>query len=423
MHALGVGGVNAAATSRLGGGSRTSRPEEPLFADVLGSVRASTGTLAGVLNTANQRVDASRREREVGRRLDAEPVEDRSSPAAEKADSADQAPRESSRRIEESEETGRTETTDDARIEVDQAAVEAPAGSRASSPTRTRESGPSGQGSAGQAALAAPPAAQVNTRQSGSTSGPAAGSNWNAWQGPASGSLSSGAITPASTAQAIVTATTTGAVQAAGQATAGSPGGNSSQAQGTGDFQALVAKLSGRSAKAEKTATADVRTPEGLAELARLVKTQLGQKRSSLTVNLSPAELGRVQVKVDIQDGVARVELTAETPEARDVLRKQLNELRGALEQQGIRVESLEVQLRPADQSANGRGTGAQTGEQAGGNAAQGGFGQADQTGGRSDGEGSRYTAGRQPNSGGEPQPVGLGSPWRLSETGVDLVA
>ena len=423
MHAFGVADVIAAGPARLGGGSRTSRLDEPLFADVLGSVRASTGTLAGVLSTGSQRVQTARREREVGQGSEPQSAEARPAKAAAETDSAEPSSPSRSRAADEATERPRAERqgegqTDSGSVQQTQqhAVSEVPA----------QPASPSAQANAGQvAASTSAGAASPPTQQGAPASMPVtqttAGTTWTSWQQPQS-IVQPSVMTGSTVAGQAVAAAATGAVQSAGQAT-GTAGAGAGEAQGGGDFRALVAKLGGRQLKADKAAATDVRSSEGLQELARLVKTQLGQKRSSLTVHLSPAELGRVRVKVDMQDGLARVELTAETPEARDVLRKQLNELRGALEQQGIRVESLDVQLRPAEEPSNGRGFSGQGGEQAGWAGAQGGFGQTDQAGGEGEQGGYRYTAGRRADASGEAQPVGLGSPWRLSETGVDLMA
>jgi len=89
----------------------------------------------------------------------------------------------------------------------------------------------------------------------------------------------------------------------------------------------------------------DVRSTESLRELARIVQTRIGQRNSSMTLLLSPAELGRLRIEVRMVDDAVEVRFQAETPEGLEAIRSRLDELKGVLEQQGLQIDRIEVEL------------------------------------------------------------------------------
>jgi hypothetical protein len=62
-----------------------------------------------------------------------------------------------------------------------------------------------------------------------------------------------------------------------------------------------------------------------------------------LTVRLHPAELGRVEVRVEVRDGVVSVLLTPGVDATRDLLREALGDLRRDLAGQGFQSATLDV--------------------------------------------------------------------------------
>ncbi len=62
-----------------------------------------------------------------------------------------------------------------------------------------------------------------------------------------------------------------------------------------------------------------------------------------IDMELHPAELGRVQLKVTLEDGVVSIRIQADDPGSRRLLAQQLGQLREALEGAGVRAGSLDV--------------------------------------------------------------------------------
>lgn len=62
-----------------------------------------------------------------------------------------------------------------------------------------------------------------------------------------------------------------------------------------------------------------------------------------VTIELSPAELGRVRLRVTLDDGVVHVRLHADDPASRRLLARSMGELRSALTGAGVRTGDLDV--------------------------------------------------------------------------------
>jgi flagellar hook-length control protein FliK len=60
-------------------------------------------------------------------------------------------------------------------------------------------------------------------------------------------------------------------------------------------------------------------------------------------LELRPAELGRVELSVELRDGVLSVHMHADNAAARDVLQQQLARMRDLLHERGVRTGSLDV--------------------------------------------------------------------------------
>ncbi len=76
-----------------------------------------------------------------------------------------------------------------------------------------------------------------------------------------------------------------------------------------------------------------------------------GQDR--ISIKLHPAELGRVDVRLDLgEDGVVRAALVAERPETLELLQRDARGLERALQQAGLQLDSgsLSFNLRGGEQ-------------------------------------------------------------------------
>lgn len=91
----------------------------------------------------------------------------------------------------------------------------------------------------------------------------------------------------------------------------------------------------------------ELRSTESLRELARIVQSRAGLRDGSMTLRLSPAELGRLRIDVRMVEQMLEVRFEAQTPEGARAIQGKLNELKVALEQQGVQVDRIEVQLAP----------------------------------------------------------------------------
>ncbi|WP_432737846.1 flagellar hook-length control protein FliK [Maridesulfovibrio sp. FT414] len=76
----------------------------------------------------------------------------------------------------------------------------------------------------------------------------------------------------------------------------------------------------------------------------------MGQGRSQLTLQLNPHDLGTVNVLLQVKNKDVQAVIKAENPETAKVIAEQLEVVKQALEEQGLKVEKLEVQTGIADQ-------------------------------------------------------------------------
>lgn len=90
-----------------------------------------------------------------------------------------------------------------------------------------------------------------------------------------------------------------------------------------------------------------------VALVSRGLRGVMNQQGGSLTLRLSPTDMGQVRVLMDIRDGVANVRLQAQEESARSLLGGQLGTLREAIEKHGLRVDRLEVQAMPQQNSGS----------------------------------------------------------------------
>jgi len=105
-----------------------------------------------------------------------------------------------------------------------------------------------------------------------------------------------------------------------------------------------------------------------------VVQAKMSGKDTLARIRLDPPELGTVRVNLHLKSDSVVVRLIADNADARDTIMSRLDDLRNALQQQGVRVDRLEVTTPPQgetvsgsfvpDQTANHAGDGRPTGEQ-----------------------------------------------------------
>ena len=115
--------------------------------------------------------------------------------------------------------------------------------------------------------------------------------------------------------------------------------------------------------------------PVNTARLTRGLQSALQQPGGTVTLRLTPPELGTVRIQLQLSSGSVSASFHAEGASARSMLTQQLSQLRTALESQGLNVERLNVQpMQQTSQSslqqqnqqstADGRSRGQYTGQQ-----------------------------------------------------------
>lgn len=80
-----------------------------------------------------------------------------------------------------------------------------------------------------------------------------------------------------------------------------------------------------------------------LSQVTRFMKVALEGARSEARFQLHPENLGSVAVKLVLQEGAVRADLTAHDPAVKAILEANLDQLRSRLQDQGLRVEQLQV--------------------------------------------------------------------------------
>lgn len=95
----------------------------------------------------------------------------------------------------------------------------------------------------------------------------------------------------------------------------------------------------------EKTARSSV-----LEQLQEGAFKNLGQGRKQLTLKLNPNDLGTVNVMLQVKNKEVTAVIRAENHDTAKVIAEQLESVKHALEDQGLKVEKLEVQTGIADQ-------------------------------------------------------------------------
>ena len=124
--------------------------------------------------------------------------------------------------------------------------------------------------------------------------------------------------------------------------------------------EAAVAFTNAASGADASGAVGDVvvdRITEGNAErVLRQVESgvlkNVGQGGKQLTLRLTPPDLGRVHLQIQVREGEVRVMLRAENSDAGKMISENLHHMRQSLEAQGLKVDKLEVQTQLAgDQS------------------------------------------------------------------------
>lgn len=82
-----------------------------------------------------------------------------------------------------------------------------------------------------------------------------------------------------------------------------------------------------------------------LRQLADYVKIQNGKELTEMELQLHPASLGNVKVMLSTKGGVVTAQLTTENEVVKNAIESQVSQLKLNLEEQGVKVEAIEVSV------------------------------------------------------------------------------
>ena len=104
------------------------------------------------------------------------------------------------------------------------------------------------------------------------------------------------------------------------------------------------------------TATAATSVAVPLSGLALEIAASAKNGKSSFEIRLDPAELGRIDVRIDVdRNGQMTSHLTVEKPETLSMLRQDAPQLQRALDDAGFKTGDGGLQFSLRDQSSSGR--------------------------------------------------------------------
>lgn len=99
-------------------------------------------------------------------------------------------------------------------------------------------------------------------------------------------------------------------------------------------------------------------------QVAEKVQMMMSKNLKNLDIRLDPPELGRMQIRMTMNNDVANVHFTVNNPQARDIIEQMLPRLREMLAQQGMQLADSSVQQQNSGQQ-QGRYTAEQHGQSA----------------------------------------------------------
>ncbi|HHI5023825.1 TPA: flagellar hook-length control protein FliK [Vibrio parahaemolyticus] len=111
-------------------------------------------------------------------------------------------------------------------------------------------------------------------------------------------------------------------------------------------------------------------------QVAEKVQMMMSKNLKSLDIRLDPPELGRMQIRMTMNNDLANVHFTVTNPQARDIIEQTLPRLREMLAQQGMQLADSSVQQQSSGQQQSGYAAAEQNGQ---GTSGRGFSGQSDE--------------------------------------------
>ena len=117
------------------------------------------------------------------------------------------------------------------------------------------------------------------------------------------------------------------------------------QQQNMQSFQNMSDEISQLAGESKLEGTGTLNTESILKQLADYVKIQKGKELTEMELQLHPASLGNVKVTLATKGGVVTAQLTTENEIVKNAIESQVSQLKQNLEEQGVRVEAIEVSV------------------------------------------------------------------------------
>jgi len=131
------------------------------------------------------------------------------------------------------------------------------------------------------------------------------------------------------------------------------------ETQAAGTFQPHLNAPASPTASGALTVTAAANGPVPLSGLALEIAASVKSGKSRFEIRLDPADLGRIDVRIDIdRNGQVTSHLTVEKPETLSLLRQDAPQLQRALDDAGLKTGGGGLQFSLRDQSSSGQNSG-----------------------------------------------------------------
>ncbi|EIQ7474068.1 flagellar hook-length control protein FliK [Vibrio parahaemolyticus] len=153
--------------------------------------------------------------------------------------------------------------------------------------------------------------------------------------------------------------------------------GLAGQLQAAAGQQGVVAQQQTRTEAAQQ-AQLPLQLTKELAneQVAEKVQMMMSKNLKNLDIRLDPPELGRMQIRMTMNNDLANVHFTVTNPQARDIIEQTLPRLREMLAQQGMQLADSSVQQQSSGQQQSGYAAAEQNGQ---GTSGRGFSGQSDE--------------------------------------------
>ena len=96
---------------------------------------------------------------------------------------------------------------------------------------------------------------------------------------------------------------------------------------------------------AEEAVTSVAQMREIVDQIVEKIKVVIQPEQTNMELQLNPEHLGRVHLTITEKEGMMTAQFAAETHAAKEAIESQLVQLREALQEQGLKVESIEVMV------------------------------------------------------------------------------